>query len=77
MVSAMAKKDETNWAAIYLSVAVLFVLCLAGLHRLMEWIPEALGVGLIGVALLVMAVTMVYCGIMVIVTLLQILSGGR
>ena len=73
----MAKKDETNWAAIYLSVAVLFVLCLAGLHRLMEWIAEALGVGLIGAALLGMAVAMVYCGIMVIVTLLQILSGGR
>ena len=73
----MAKKDETNWVAIYLSVAVLFVLCLAGLHMLMEWLAETLGVGLIGVALLVMAVAMVYCGVMVIVTLLQILSGGR
>ena len=73
----MAKKDETNWVETYLPGAVLFVLCLAGLHRLMGWLAETLGVGLIGVALLVMAVAMVYCGIMVIVTLLQILSGGR
>ena len=75
----MTKKKDTrnDWAATYLSIAVLFVLCLAGLHWLMVWLSDALGGGLIGVALLVMSVGMVYCGVMFFVTLLHILSGGR
>ena len=74
----MAKKDETNWAAVYLSIAVLFVLILTGLHSLMEWLSAALGVEIMLLALFLwVPLAMVYCGIMVIVTLLQILSGGR
>ena len=73
----MGKKDEKYLVEAYLLGAVLFVLGLAGLHRLMEWLAEVWGGGLIGAALLAAAGAMVYCGVMFVVTLLHILSGGR
>ena len=74
----MAKKDDNNWVETYLPGAVLFVLCLTGMHALMEWLSATLGVEIMLLALFLwVPLAMVYCGIMVIVTLLQILSGGR
>ncbi|MCY4427381.1 MAG: hypothetical protein OXC05_10175 [Halieaceae bacterium] len=61
----------------YLPGFTLTILFLTGLHRLMEWLADGLGGGLIGVALLVMSVAMLYCGVMFFVVLLYILSGGR
>ena len=73
----MRKKDGNDLVGTYFTIAVLFVLALTGLHRLMEWLADGLGGGLIGVALLVMSAAMLYCGVMFVITLLYILSGGR
>ena len=71
-------EDKINWPAAYLSAAVLFVLCLTGLHALMEWLSAVLGIEVMFLAfLLLLPIGMVYCGIIMIVMLLQILSGGR